>query len=188
MRYKVTPPPTPSPLFERGLNMYLIRAETPVTPCPLNNYQSLVEKPMEELLELKTLLTQGNVPSALALVEEMTEMSKDDKINKISSYAKILLLHLIKQQAEKRTTRSWDLSIENSIDEIQKTNRRRKSGGTYLSSEELREALTDAYRIALAAAAAEAFEGSYSSTELSKMIDYDVIISGALDLITKESQ
>ncbi|MFM6033538.1 MAG: hypothetical protein ACKPCN_11530, partial [Dolichospermum sp.] len=30
MRYKVTPPPTPSPLFERGLNMYLIRAETPV--------------------------------------------------------------------------------------------------------------------------------------------------------------
>ncbi|MFM6013299.1 MAG: DUF29 family protein [Dolichospermum sp.] len=142
---------------------------------------------MEELLELKTLLTQGNVPSALALVEEMTEMSKDDKINKISSYAKILLLHLIKQQAEKRTTRSWDLSIENSIDEIQKTNRRRKSGGTYLSSEELREALTDAYRIALAAAA-EAFEGSYSSTELSKMIDYDVIISGALDLITKESQ
>lgn len=143
---------------------------------------------MEELLELKTLLTQGNVPSALALVEEMTEMSKDDKINKISSYAKILLLHLIKRQAEKRTTRSWDLSIENAIDEIQKTNRRRKAGGTYLSSEELREALTDAYRIALAGAAAEAFEGSHSSTELAKMIDYDRLISDALDLITKESQ
>ena len=77
------------------------------------------------------------MPSALALVEEMTEMGKDDKINKITSYAKILLIHLINRQAEKRTTRSWDLSIENSIDEIQKTNRRRKSGGTYLSSEEL---------------------------------------------------
>ncbi|MFM6012948.1 MAG: hypothetical protein ACKO99_20265 [Dolichospermum sp.] len=35
MRYKVTPPPTPSPLFERGLNMYLIRAETPVKICKL---------------------------------------------------------------------------------------------------------------------------------------------------------
>ena len=142
---------------------------------------------MEELLELKTLLTQGNVSSALVLVEEMTEMSKDDKINKISSYAKILLLYLIKRQAEKRTTRSWDLSIENSIDEIQKTNRRRKAGGTYLSSEELREALTDGYRIALARAAAEAFEGRYSSTELAQMIDYDRLIADALDLITKQS-
>lgn len=142
---------------------------------------------MEELQELKTLLTQGNVSSALVLVEEMTEMSKDDKINKISSYAKILLLYLIKRQAEKRTTRSWDLSIENSIDEIQKTNRRRKAGGTYLSSEELREALTDGYRIALARAAAEAFEGRYSSTELAQMIDYDRLIADALDLITKQS-
>lgn len=50
---------------------------------------------MEELLELKTLLIHGNIPDALVLVEEMTEMSKDDKINKISSYAKILLMHLI---------------------------------------------------------------------------------------------
>ena len=92
---------------------------------------------MEELLELKTLLTEGKVSDALALVDEMTEMSKDDKINKISSYAKILLLHLIKQQAEKRSTRSWDLSIENAVDEIQKINRRRKAKGTYLSDEEL---------------------------------------------------
>lgn len=138
---------------------------------------------MEELLELKTLLSQGNVSDALVLVEEMTEMSRDDKINKISSYAKILLLHLIKRQAEKRSTRSWDLSIANSVDEIQKTNRRRKAGGTYLSSEELREALTDAYRIALAGAAAEAFEGRYSSEELAKMVDYSALINDALDLI-----
>lgn len=54
------------------------------------------EKTMEELLELKTLLTQGNIPDALVLVEEMTEMSKDDKINKIYSYGVILLLHLIR--------------------------------------------------------------------------------------------
>lgn len=51
---------------------------------------------MEELLKLKILLTQGNIPDALLLVEEITEMSKDDKINKINSYVKILLLHLIK--------------------------------------------------------------------------------------------
>ena len=138
---------------------------------------------MEELLELKTLLTHGNIPDALILVEEMTEMSKDDKINKINSYAKILLLHLIKQQAEKRSTRSWELSIANSVDEIQKINRRRKAGGTYLSMEELREALGDSYRIALARAAAEAFEGRYASEELAQMIDYDRLMSNAFALI-----
>jgi len=138
---------------------------------------------MEELLELKTLLIQGNIPNALVLVEEMTEMSKDDKTNKISSYAKILLLHLIKCQAEKRRTRSWDLSIANSVDEIQKTNRRRKAGGTYLSEEELKEALADSYRIALAREAAEAFEGRYSSEELAQMIDYDRLMADALGLI-----
>ncbi len=147
---------------------------------------SMKEKAMEELLELKTLLIQGNVSDALVLVEEMTEMSKDDKINKIGSYAKILLLHLIKRQAEKRTTRSWDLSIENSVDEIQKTNRRRKAGGTYLSPEELKETLTDSYRIALARAATEAFEGRYSREELGKMVECDRLIADALDLITKD--
>ena len=63
---------------------------------------------MEELLELKELLIGGDIPGALLLVEEMTEMSKDDKLNRISSYAKILLLHLIKQAAEGHTTRSRD--------------------------------------------------------------------------------
>jgi hypothetical protein len=66
---------------------------------------------MEELLELKNLLISGNIADALLLVEEMTEMSKDDKLNKIISFGIILLLHLIKQQAEKRTTRSWEISI-----------------------------------------------------------------------------
>ncbi|CCQ63343.1 hypothetical protein CWATWH0401_1708 [Crocosphaera watsonii WH 0401] len=70
---------------------------------------------MEELFILKELLLSGNVTDALVLVEELTEMSKDDKLNKIFSFGKILLLHLIKQAAEKRKTRSWDLSIANAV-------------------------------------------------------------------------
>lgn len=142
---------------------------------------------MEELLELKTLLIQGNIPDALVLVEEMTEMSKDDKINKIGSYAKILLLHLIKRQAEKRSTGSWDLSIANAVDEIQKTNRRRKAGGTYLTWDELETTLAESYRLALVRAATEAFEGQYSSKELAQMVDYDRLIADALALITETS-
>lgn len=139
---------------------------------------------MEELLELKGFLLSGNIADALLLVEEMTEMSKDDKLNRISSFAKILLLHLIKRQAEGRTTRSWDVSIENAIYEIQKTNRRRKARGNYLTLEELREAINDAYRVALSGAAVEAFEGCYSAAQLAEMLDREAIINQAIALIS----
>jgi hypothetical protein len=75
---------------------------------------------MEELLTLKDLLLQGDIPAALMIVEELEEMSSNDIIKTIRSYAVILLLHLIKQQAENRTTRFWELSIRNSIREIQR--------------------------------------------------------------------
>jgi hypothetical protein len=142
---------------------------------------------MEELLELKGFLLSGNIDEALLLVEEMTEMSKDDKLNKISSFAKILLLHLIKQQAESRTTRSWDASIENAVYEIQKTNRRRKAGGNYLTIEELREAISDAYRVALSGAAAEAFGGCYTVAQLGVMVDRDRIIQEAIALVSSSN-
>lgn len=61
---------------------------------------------MEELLELKQLLHEGRLDEALQLVNELEEMSLSDKINKIDSYGVILLIHLIKQNAEKRSTRS----------------------------------------------------------------------------------
>lgn len=139
---------------------------------------------MEELLELKGFLLSGNISDALLLVEEMTEMSKDDKINKIYSFAKILLMHLIKQRAENRTTRSWDLSIKNSVREIQRTNQRRKAKGNYCEPSELRETIEEAYDIALDAAAGEAFEGKYESAELGVMVDRDRIIQEAIALVS----
>ncbi len=142
---------------------------------------------MEELLELRTLLIGGNVSDALLLVEEMTEMSKDDKLNKIYSFAKVLLLHLIKQQAENRTTRSWDLSIKNAVREIQRTNQRRKAKGNYCEPSELRETLKDAYDIALDLAATEAFGGHYESAELGAMVDRDRIIQKAIALISGDN-
>jgi Domain of unknown function DUF29 len=142
---------------------------------------------MEELLELRTLLIGGNIPDALLLVEEMTEMSKDDKLNKIYSFAKILLMHLIKQRAENRSTRSWDLSIKNSVREIQRTNQRRKAKGNYCEPLELREALEDAYDIALDAAASEAFEGKYESSELDAMVDRDRVIQEAIALVSGDN-
>jgi len=142
---------------------------------------------MEELLELKGFLLSGNISDALLLVEEMTEMSKDDKLNKIYSFAKILLLHLIKQCAENRTTRSWDLSIKNSVREIQRTNQRRKAKGNYCEPSELRETIEEAYEIALDAAAGEAFEGRYEADALGAMVDREAIINQAIALILGEA-
>lgn len=96
---------------------------------------------MQELQELREHIQSGRYAEALALIDELDELSRDDKINKIESYMEILLIHLIKQQVEKRTTRSWDVSIRNAIQKINLTNKRRKAGGTYLEEDEIKEAL-----------------------------------------------
>ncbi|HBW57800.1 MAG TPA: hypothetical protein DEF27_08350 [Oscillatoriales bacterium UBA8482] len=138
---------------------------------------------MEELLTLKELLHQGNITEALLIVEELEEMSKSDKLNKIFSYGIILLLHLIKQSAENRTTRSWNLSIRNSVKQIQRTNAREKAKGTYMSEAELVTTLEDAYDLALEKAAIEAFEGQYEAEGLSQLVQREEVIKKAMNLI-----
>lgn len=138
---------------------------------------------MEELMTLKELLHQGKVTEALELVEELEEMSKSDKLNKIFSYGIILLLHLIKQVAENRTTRSWELSILNSVKQIQRTNKRHKTKGNYLPEEEILETLQDAYELALRRAALEALEGRYEAEEIAELANQKQVIKTAMDLI-----
>ena len=138
---------------------------------------------MEELLDLKQLLLKGDIKGSLALVEDLEEMGRKAIIDKIRSYAIILLLHLIKQQAEKRTTKSWDVSIRNSIREIINTNKRRKAGGYYVPAEELKEILVAAYPNALDLASLEVASGSYEPEELATMVNQDEIIEFALSKI-----
>ena len=142
---------------------------------------------MEELLELKALLLKGDIKGSLAIVEELEDMSKNGIISTIRGYAVILLLHLIKQQAENRTTRSWDVSIRNSVREIQRQNKRRKAAGYYLSDEELTDTLNDAYLNALDAASLEVESGRYQSEQLEAIIDKNKLISDAFLLIKNVS-
>ena len=142
---------------------------------------------MEELLTLRELLVKGDMTGALAIVDELEEMSRDDKINNIRSYAVVLLMHLIKQQAENRTTRSWDLSIRNSIRSIQTKNKRRKSGGTYLNTDELRLAISEAYAEALDRAATEVEEGRYEPKELAELVNREEICDRAILLLSSLS-
>ncbi|MCL1463568.1 DUF29 family protein [Argonema galeatum] len=138
---------------------------------------------MEEILELKYLLLKGDIKGSLVIVEELEEMSKKDIIKAIRSYAVILLLHLIKQQSENRTTRSWSVSIRNSVREIQRENKRRKAEGYYLPPEELLETLKEAYLNAIDEASLEVEEGRYEPEELEKLVNKEEIIDRALALI-----
>jgi hypothetical protein len=143
---------------------------------------------MEELMELREYIEQGRYADALVLIGEMEEMSRDDKINKFGSYLTILLLHLIKQHAEKRTTRSWDVSIQNAVQQMAYVNKRRKAGGFYLSTQEIREALEAWYDIALRQASLEAFGGVYSVDELAAMVNDSAVKEEALGLILETQE
>jgi len=141
---------------------------------------------MEELLELKNLILKGESAAALLLVEELEEMSRDDKINNIRSHAKVLLHHLIKKQAENRSTKSWEVSIRNSVREIKEKNKRRKSGGYYLTKDDLQSILRSALDSAIDTASLEVSQGKYEPEELAALIDSSKLLNDALLLIVED--
>jgi hypothetical protein len=138
----------------------------------------------EELIELRKSIEAHDYKTALLLVDRLEEMSLEDKLNKIYSYTVILLEHLIKQEAEGRTTRSWNNSILNSVEQIKRTNKRRKASGYYASTSDLIEIIEEASSRALRDAAEEAFGGAYSEREILAKIDFDSIKQKALSMIS----
>jgi hypothetical protein len=138
---------------------------------------------MEELDQLRKYLASGQYHDALLLLDEMEEMSRDDKITRIASFMEILLLHLIKQAVEQRTTPSWERSVHNALRAIARTNKRRKAGGYYLTDAELQATLEEAFHDALYNASFETREGQHTTTELAGMIDRHLILQHALALI-----
>jgi len=142
---------------------------------------------MEELLLLSKLIKEQDYNQALELVAQLEEMSREDKLSKIYAYTVILLIHLIKQEAEGRSTRSWEFSVYNSSKEIKKINKRKKTGGFYANQEELEEILTDAFDTAIKKAALEAFEGIYSSQELGEKINAQAIKTKAMTMMVEKS-
>ncbi|NJO16486.1 MAG: DUF29 domain-containing protein [Thioploca sp.] len=138
---------------------------------------------MEKLLELRAGLEQQHYADALVLLREMEEISKDDKINQVRRFIILLLMHLIKQHSASKTTRSWNLSIYNSVKEIQWINKRYKSGGYYLTVKELQVIITETYPVAFKNAVPKAFEGIYEDEQLGQLVDRFQIEQQALKLI-----
>lgn len=140
---------------------------------------------MFELEELRKRIEEQDYQEALKIVDQLEEMSVEDKLNKIETYMVILLMHLIKQAAEQRTTSSWNRSISNSVKGINKTNKRRKSGGYYAPPEAISTMLVETFDDALEDATYEAFEGKLSMEELAAKLDRQQIIERAIALCTE---
>ncbi len=138
---------------------------------------------MDELNELRAHIEHGRYAEALVLIGEMEEMSRDDKVQKIESFLQVLLVHLIKQQVEHRTTRSWEVTIRNAVDAILRANKRRRAGGWYLTTAELADAVDEIFPSALRQASLEALEGRFDDATLAGMLDTDALRREALGLL-----
>ena len=143
---------------------------------------------MEELWELRQALEAGDMRAALAIVDEMDAMSRDDKIQKIASYMRILLVHKIKQAVEDRSTKSWEVSIRQALRQIALVNKRREAGGWYLNDDDLAAFLTEVYESALDWASLEAHEGVYSTEELATMHDRETVLADTWAMIQEAQQ
>ena len=128
---------------------------------------------MEELAQLRQLLVAGNTIEAIALIDELEEMSKKAIIRNIESYLVLLLAHLIKHQAEQRMTNSWLASIVNAVVGIKKLNLRDKNS-FYIKESDWNSYLEEAIELASLEAAKEAFGGIYSVEQLVTRFDRDL--------------
>ncbi|MGB3513568.1 MAG: DUF29 family protein [Microcoleaceae cyanobacterium] len=133
----------------------------------------------QELIDLRTCIMEGRNHDALAIVDELDAMSKKDIIRKIKSYLTVMLIHLIKNQVEKRLTNSWAASIRNAILEIQDLNLRPNKTSYFIKEDEWEEMLENAIERAIGDASTEVENGVYSPFQLEEMVDRNSAIATA---------
>ncbi len=136
---------------------------------------------MEELEQLRIFIEDGDVHAALALLDELDDMNRDALIRNIKSHMVRLLQHLVKRDIEGKTTRSWETTIANALDDIYDLNHRRKSGSQIVSNNELADVLAEAWRRALREASADMQQ---ETRDLAALVNQGELLSRALSMIT----
>jgi hypothetical protein len=74
----------------------------------------------QELIDLRNSTLEKLYTDALAIVDELEGMSRQAILRNVQAFVKVLLIHLIENQIEKRLTNSWASSIRNSTSETKK--------------------------------------------------------------------
>ncbi|MEO1445998.1 MAG: DUF29 family protein [Cyanobacteria bacterium J06635_11] len=91
----------------------------------------------QELLDLRQSILDQRYDDALALVDELEDMSKQSILRNIETFLTRLIVHLIKNQVEQRLTNSWAASISYSVLRIKKLNLKGNRTAYYISSDDL---------------------------------------------------
>ncbi|MGL6343335.1 MAG: DUF29 family protein, partial [Waterburya sp.] len=138
---------------------------------------------MEEIIELKQSIISHDWEKSLAIIEELEEIGRQDKINNLQSFLVILLIHLIKVQVEKRVTTSWRNSIINSLLEIQKRNHLGKKSH-YIKPRDWENSFQQSLPIALIKASQEVF-GGIDLDELISSIDKQMLKDKTFKLLNE---
>ncbi|MCD8485189.1 MAG: DUF29 domain-containing protein [Desertifilum sp.] len=138
---------------------------------------------VQELVNLRSAIVEGHYEVALALVDELEGMSKQVTIRNIESYLLRLLIHLIKNQVERRLTPSWAVSISDSIRQIKKLNLKDNRTSYYISQEDWQSFLEENLEAAIRPASLEVLSGTLKPKQLAERLDKPQLMQLAQKLL-----
>jgi hypothetical protein len=120
----------------------------------------------QELIDLRNSILEQRYTEALAIVDELEGMSRQAILRNIQAFVKVLLIHLIKNQIEKRLTNSWAASIRNSTSETEKLNLKENKKSYYFNQNEWFTYIQDEMERAIRDASVEVLNGVYTPFQL----------------------
>ena len=130
----------------------------------------------QELIDLRNSILEGRYEDAFIIIDELEDMSKKSILRNIMSFLIILMIHLIKNQIEKRLTNSWIASISNSVIEIQSLNLKDNLRSYYIKQDEWNDYLEEAIERAIRPASVEVMDGKLKAAAISAQISRKYII------------
>ncbi|HAZ44301.1 MAG TPA: hypothetical protein DDW76_09960 [Cyanobacteria bacterium UBA11369] len=137
----------------------------------------------QELIDLRAYILEGRYAEALSIVDELEGMSRQAVLRNIQSYLVILMIHLIKNQIERRLTNSWANSIRASVRNIKKLNLPDNKTSYYVKLEEWDSILEDEFEEAIREASEEVMNGAYSPFQLLESVEKNVVIDRSKQLL-----
>jgi hypothetical protein len=149
-----------------------------------NQSQGQKRTMVQELVDLRSSIVEGRYEEALEIIDELEGMSKAAILRNIDSYLVRLLVHLIKNQIEQRLTKSWAISIVDSVRQIQKLNLKDIKKSYYIKADEWQSYLEEAIAAAVRPASLEVLEGQLKTKEVKARIEADTLINFAQELLS----
>lgn len=138
---------------------------------------------MQELVDLRSSIVEGRYEDALAIIDELEGMSKAAILRNIDSYLIRLLIHLIKNQIEGRLTKSWIISIIDSLRQIKKLNLKDNKKSYYIKQNQWQPYLEEALAAAIRPASLEVLEGQLKAGEIKDRINVKILLNFAQELL-----